>query len=704
MFVDKNKIFNLWDTNGRRRDIVNAVYTYLVALESVSHDCHQNWRPLPDSFFQYKFFFEAYDNSDGVLNYKKESLDVKNEVERNIELRKAFNSSDLNGIALSRGFLKKIDKHVESISRHLTNSLVKLGFTDKDRNISEVGELVLGKRSVKRDLIEQLIPISDSNLIYFRQLLKLKVFSKTDSAKSISYSPFLLSIYALLKKERITKEVFSRLIESRSPYLLPQNIDSIIEKMTESESSSIKYLKEEIKDNFDSLGDLLISKEDFIKYFYNGKSASISEQVYYPFYRALFELEKCQTEHLYVPLKKYCELLSSEDRKKIDKAFFYKENAFFNLLKKSKNFSEFEKNCLNKYFVNGFSNDELYKNFRVSKVIDNIREYSDTLVRLLDATSIIKFDKGYAELLDRELCSQLFDEQSIKDRIFQNEKDPYYYDNAVFLKDISLSEILGYDDKKQQEIVSRILSTNNCSSKEEFVKYVNSKKSQEFNQFVETKFPLKTVIEILQLFSDRKNNDSHIQKLVTDSASIPTIYEYLIGILWFYFSGKTINIHDSFNLHLSSGFLPLTHAPGGKGDIVIYEGKRVTMLEVTLMDRSSQKRGEWEPVLRHATNLQVEIDKNSSNLPVTTFFISEEFDKNTINIWKAVSSVPLFSSDTDEQAKNSVIIMPITSSEIISLIDKNTSYEKFIDIIRSNFTSEIEKFDLKWREKIIGNF
>lgn len=30
------------------------------------------------------------------------------------------------------------------------------------------------------------------------------------------------------------------------------------------------------------------------------------------------------------------------------------------------------------------------------------------------------------------------------------------------------------------------------------------------------------------------------------------------------------------------------------------------MLEATLMNASSQKRGEWEPVLRHSINLKVE--------------------------------------------------------------------------------------------------
>ena len=49
----------------------------------------------------------------------------------------------------------------------------------------------------------------------------------------------------------------------------------------------------------------------------------------------------------------------------------------------------------------------------------------------------------------------------------------------------------------------------------------------------------------------------------------------------------------SFNLSLSANFEPLIHAGGGQGDIVIYEKDKIVMLEATLMNPNSQKRGEW---------------------------------------------------------------------------------------------------------------
>lgn len=88
------------------------------------------------------------------------------------------------------------------------------------------------------------------------------------------------------------------------------------------------------------------------------------------------------------------------------------------------------------------------------------------------------------------------------------------------------------------------------------------------------------------MFGDR-SNDREIKETVCQNATVPTIYEYIVGIVWYYFSGKRIDILDSYNLTLSANFEPLVHAGGGQGDIVIYEHYKVVMLEATLMNANS---------------------------------------------------------------------------------------------------------------------
>ena len=59
-----------------------------------------------------------------------------------------------------------------------------------------------------------------------------------------------------------------------------------------------------------------------------------------------------------------------------------------------------------------------------------------------------------------------------------------------------------------------------------------------------------------------------IYQMVTDSADIPTIFEYILGIIWYKISERTGKILDYMKLSLDADLLPKTHAAGGEADIV----------------------------------------------------------------------------------------------------------------------------------------
>ena len=153
---------------------------------------------------------------------------------------------------------------------------------------------------------------------------------------------------------------------------------------------------------------------------------------------------------------------------------------------------------------------------------------------------------------------------------------------------------------------------------------------------------------------------------------------------------------------MSANFEPLVHAGGGQGDIVIYESDKVVMLEATLMNVNSQKRGEWEPVLRHSVNLKVDEETRETGRKVITFFIADEFDLNTINIWKAVASVPLQSTTDKNKFTDNVAIMPISNKELSFLVDKEKEYDSIIDNVIGLFKVD-SKFNFQWREDFINS-
>ena len=247
-----------------------------------------------------------------------------------------------------------------------------------------------------------------------------------------------------------------------------------------------------------------------------------------------------------------------------------------------------------------------------------------------------------------------------------------------------------------------IFSANSLVGKslDEIPEILSDRRSQEFTQFILANYPVEKVKKLLLLFMDRAN-DKTVKDIVCPDASVPTIYEYIVGIAWFYFSDKKIDLLHSLNLTLSANFEPLTHAGGGQGDIVIYEKDKVVMLEATLMNPNTQKRGEWETVLRHSANLKIEEESNSTGRFVITFFIADELDYNTINIWKAVSTVSLQSSTDKEKTTDNVIIMPIKTNELEKLIDKSKDYDKIIYETKRLFEDNPIKFDSNWRNKIL---
>lgn len=98
------------------------------------------------------------------------------------------------------------------------------------------------------------------------------------------------------------------------------------------------------------------------------------------------------------------------------------------------------------------------------------------------------------------------------------------------------------------------------------------------------------------------------------------------------------------------------------------------------------------PVLRHSVNLKID-EESSTNREVTTFFIADSFDFNTINIWKAISSVPLQSSSDKDKYTDNVIIMPINNDELSKLMDRKNEYNSIIQQVRKLFLKDIKSFD-----------
>lgn len=697
----KTDVFNLMDTNGRRSDIINAYGIYLSILQQLEKSDDPEWKKFPDSLNQYKFYKKALAASPEVFKKHTKFDRFQDLLDTHMDLNKAFRELDSQKF---KDYLKKysnnevtysdLDKSIEARARHYTSNLVKIGFTDNNRNISSVGSAFVNGYDLNRDPFEELLPIKDGNLIFLRQLLKLKIYNKNYDT---FYSPMLLVIFLLMNVPRIEQSKLLKLVVMINPNV-PVDL-SLIKKAAKGNAESLYHTYIDYSNNkkyiqFCSLPDHL-DYETFTQYISNKKTKNFNK-LYYQFYLAIEKYQQHGTAddlfNLYL-----------NHTENIDSAFGFGEH-LFKLPRGTKTLKQFIRdNKHNPLLVTKTLNKTLYLQYLASTRYVSIQEYSDTFRRLLKASGIVSFNNGIAELMYTNLWKKLLEDVDISQLIFgkcdpiKGRQDDQYM-SSDFRKNIPISQIISIPNV--HSIIIEIEKLYHINSAEEVKHQLLSQKDKEFKQFVKSNFPKEKVLNILALFADR-TNDKKIKQIVKTDASVPTIYEYIVGLAWYYISDTDYNLYNSYNLSMNANFRPETHAAGGEGDIVIDYHDQILMLEVTLMNKQAQKRGEWEPVLRHTTNLTIE----SYPKKVQTLFIANELDNNTINIWRAVASVPMYSSKNtaSDQSVNNVTIMPIKNDELCEFLNKNISSNRLLNQVAKSFEAIRSNFDDSWREKILNN-
>ena len=189
MLIKKGKPFNLWSTNGRRADILNALDIYLNILDDLDREYPSEiWGRYPVSIKQYEFYKRAIIASPEVFEEHSTFDELSVLIEAN---RAAFDQKDQEtaqhiGIFPYRIqeniIYKNYDTNIENRARQYTSNLVRIGFADANRNISPAGREFMSRR-ITKDSLEAIFPLDDINIILLRQLLKLRVFTKEENGE-----------------------------------------------------------------------------------------------------------------------------------------------------------------------------------------------------------------------------------------------------------------------------------------------------------------------------------------------------------------------------------------------------------------------------------------------------------------------------------------------------------------------------------------
>ena len=670
---NKDSVMNLGDTSFRRKNLLDD---YKVMLQGITEQLEE-WDTKNSSqmaFYQYVAKSGLIDDTFYGDYYSFISDKFKESIFEKYKNKK--------GVTDYKSLVKYFVLEQKKRGRTYTNALVKIGLVDEKRKITVVGEALLDG-DTKQDDIEKLFNLSADNIIFLRQLLKLKVYES--EGENYIY-PFRMGIYLLSKFDDIPQKEFCTILSLIRAGKTDEEYREILDKykLVKSKNMSFseyvsRYIQEETSEiKFEEK--YRISKEKFKKYFLNRKSKDKIED-YFEFYEISLDFFENRNLETYKKLEKITKKGS------IKKAFGYNKVPF-KFYKTLKEFFEENKETIFEAKNIEEFNKLFYELFRDSKNYDLIFEYNDMTIRTFNLSGIISFENGLVNLsykwLNKNIFSEIIGMKKLSNEVVK--------DN--FHKNISFSEIFDLSEERIGSFIEKLRKENNIPKEISVFEHFSDKIDKDFEKKLEERFSNDKVCSILNLFKNREN-DEKISKEVTDNAKIPTIFEYILAIAWHRISNKEFNLKKSLKLSLDGDGFPLSHAPGGNGDIIAEYSDFDVMLEATLMDKNTQKRGELEPVIRHTTNLTI---KNmEENKETYTFFVANELDMNVINIFRATSQIRLQSTQNREKYTNGIKIYSLTIDKIVYLLENNINYKYFLNKVFENY-SKIEFIGNNWCE------
>ena len=217
------------------------------------------------------------------------------------------------------------------------------------------------------------------------------------------------------------------------------------------------------------------------------------------------------------------------------------------------------------------------------------------------------------------------------------------------------------------------------------------KKEERLLELVNTVFTKENIIKIFENIYPRK--DDQIRKLIKEwyqdyEATIPALFEYLLGISFYWLSEKQVRISDILNSGLDANLLPKTHTRGGQADIVVRCQDKDYLIEATLSDNDGQRKMEAEPVPRHLAKHILEVHPNSLAL-----FVAGQLDRNNLVVLRNYKYSPWYYSDED--SVETMNILPLSVSNMIYLLKHETDFNKLENKFETVLNSET-KDGFKW--------
>ena len=637
--------------------------------------------------------FKSYCWVIGTTSYRTDNFNMS--IEKQLQLLKKFRElkkhegkvwnsnnafqAEYYNYLKENAFVKGDAGRPDKDAREKTSGLRDIGLLDDERNLTEAG-LELLKITESDDFAsDNFLEIPKDSFLYLKQLLKT---ANIVGEKTIR--PFVVFLYVVNEVGYLTNDEFT--------YLLPLCVDK---HTTEKIIGCIKKSRNTGKENYeDIILSVLMDMDNYRKALELLQTEPITEELICnvginrksarydkPYYKLYTTLKNIVFDNENLTLEFY-EATKKLTNSKVGGAwrkYFFKSTARSVISREGLG-------VLNAVPIISTSslerfNEEFFKIMHLFKAKATLSDYFDLNRRYFKITDTVLFEdnkvkldvlpKCYVEIVGDHLLEIAFEQTELLPK-------------NVDLQDIAL--FFDIDTKFLYQKLGHALGTE-VSNKEMARKIIKDERYARFNKLIDEKFDKKTLITLLNDFESR--NDDEIRSIVTDNADIPTIFEYVLGVVWYIISERKGDVLEYMNLSLEADLLPKTHAGGGEADIVWkYEKtcdypKHVLLIEATLADGSNQRRMEMEPVSRHLGEYRL----THPNDEAYCVFVTTYLNNNVISDFRARKNMQYYNTSGTEYISG-MKILPIQTSELKTLIKFDVKYPKIYKMLDVAYNRE----------------
>lgn len=563
-------------------------------------------------------------------------------------------------------------------AREKTSGLVDIGIIDENRKLTEAGRALLGISQSNDFTSDNFFQIPKDSFLYLRQLLK--TYNNVDGSIA---RPFIILLYVLSKVEYLSLDEFT--------YLLPLCTSA---EYTEQIIGGIQACRNHTASFDDIIINRLLEMDNYQAALDKLLENTVTESLI-----CEIGLNRKSRNYDKPYLRLYDELYSvfvNHDNSRIPLIFSATKNINIGKLWRKYLFNTssekaIEKNpvvCLKQTAFAGVSTESefktvFFKTMHLFKAKATLSDYLDLNRRYIRTTDIILFEDSNIKL---DIIPKHFF-NSVADELLN-----YAYTACdILFEDSELAEIadcLVINEETVIEGVNAELGTN-VATIGEARNVLEDNRYRRLQHLIDTKFTDEIIVTLLGYFESR--NDTEIKSMVTENADIPTIFEYVLGILWYKISERQGKILDYMKLSLDADLLPKTHAAGGEADIVYeypeteYYPAHTLLLEATLADNTNQRRMEMEPVSRHLGRHLI----RTGNLNSYCVFATTYLDINVIADFRGRKNMPFYDTQDYTKCVDGMKIIPLQTSELKSIVMNRKTYFQLYRLFENAYSSTL---------------